>query len=48
MRNKILIVDDEPDLLKLTVFRLIKNGYEVITAVDGKEAIEMVDKETRI
>jgi two-component system alkaline phosphatase synthesis response regulator PhoP len=37
---KILIADDEPDIIEIISFHLIKAGFEVITAVDGSEAIE--------
>lgn len=40
--KKILIVDDEPDLLKVTVFRLRQSGYEVISASDGQQGWEKV------
>jgi CheY-like chemotaxis protein len=40
--KKVLIVDDEPDLLKVVSFRLKKAGYEVVTAVDGKIAIDLI------
>lgn len=38
---KILAVDDEPDILEFVKYNLKKEGYEVITANNGKEAIEM-------
>ena len=37
--KKILIVDDDPGILKVVEFRLKKMGYEVIVAVDGKEGL---------
>ncbi len=37
---KILIADDEPDILEIISFHLFKLGYEVATAKDGSEAIE--------
>ncbi len=37
---KILIADDEPDIVEIISFHLIKAGFEVITARDGSEAIE--------
>ncbi len=40
MKKKILIVDDDPGLLTLLDRRLKANGYEVVSASDGKEAIE--------
>ena len=39
MAKKILIIDDEPDIVKVVKFRLIKGGYEVLTAADGKEGL---------
>lgn len=40
--KKILVVDDEPDILKVVVFRLKKAGYEVVQAALGKEALRLV------
>ena len=37
---KILIADDEPDILEIISYNLEKEGYEVVTAKDGDEAIE--------
>lgn len=37
----ILIVDDEPILLDITSAMLIENGYDVLTAKDGVEALEV-------
>ena len=39
--RRLLIVDDEPDLLRLTVLFLFKKGYEVLTAMDGENAVTM-------
>jgi len=41
-KKKILIVDDEPDILKLTSLRLRKLGYDVLTAVNGQEGLESI------
>jgi CheY-like chemotaxis protein len=41
MGKKILIVDDELDLLKVTLLRLKKTGYEVFGGVDGREALNL-------
>lgn len=38
-RQKILIADDEPDILEIIQYNLRKEGYEVITAKDGDEAL---------
>ena len=45
MAKKILIVDDEPDILRAAKIRLISFGYEVITAGDGRSAIDLIQKE---
>ena len=42
---KVLIVDDEIDILDLLEYNLIKEGYEVCRAMDGKEAIQVAQKE---
>jgi two-component system alkaline phosphatase synthesis response regulator PhoP len=38
--KRILIADDEPDILEIIYYNLTKEGYEVISAKDGDEAIE--------
>lgn len=38
--KKILIADDEPDILEIIQFNLEAEGYEVITAKNGNEALE--------
>lgn len=43
-RPKILIVDDEPDILELIEYNLKKEGYQVYTANNGKEAIDEARK----
>ncbi len=40
LAKKILIADDEPDILEILSFNLKGEGYEVITAKNGDEAIE--------
>ncbi len=37
---KILIADDEPDIIEIISYHLLKAGFEVISAKDGAEAIE--------
>jgi two-component system alkaline phosphatase synthesis response regulator PhoP len=44
-RTKILIVDDEPDILEFLRYNLEKHGYETLTSLSGKDAIELADKE---
>ncbi|MEO6038684.1 MAG: response regulator transcription factor [Saprospiraceae bacterium] len=43
--KKILIVDDEPDILEFLQYNLRKEGYDVVTATDGKQAIEVAERE---
>ena len=38
--RKVLIADDEPDILEILKYNLAGQGYEVITAKDGDEALE--------
>jgi len=40
MSKKILVIDDETELLKALTIRLKTSGYEVITAQDGQEGLE--------
>ncbi|MFX4262129.1 response regulator transcription factor [Pelotomaculum propionicicum] len=42
-RKTILIVDDEPRLVRLVKVNLLASGYNVSTASDGKTAIEMLE-----
>lgn len=37
---KVLVVDDEPDILELLKYNLEREGYDVRTATDGEEAVE--------
>jgi len=41
-RTKILLVDDEPHVLKLLGGRLRASGFEVLTAEDGETALKTV------
>jgi two-component system alkaline phosphatase synthesis response regulator PhoP len=41
---KILIVDDEPDILEFLSYNLVREGYEVFTSINGQEGIEMAKK----
>ena len=40
--KKILVVDDEPNVIKSLTFVLSKEGYDVSSAVDGEEAIAKI------
>jgi two-component system alkaline phosphatase synthesis response regulator PhoP len=42
---KILIVDDDPDILEFLEYNLHKEGYIVYSAPNGKEALKVADKE---
>jgi len=44
MSKTILIVEDDPDLLKVTALRFQKVGYEVQLASDGRTAFEFLEK----
>ena len=39
--KKILVVDDEKPISDIVKFNLTKEGYEVLTAFDGEEALEI-------
>ena len=45
MAKKILAVDDEKHILRLVQVNLERQGFEVVTAGDGKEALEKVASE---
>jgi len=40
--KKILIVDDEPDIVQLISYNLKKEGFHIATALDGEEALKKV------
>lgn len=42
--GKILLADDEPDILEIVSYNLSAEGYEVICAKNGNEAIELAKK----
>ncbi len=44
VRERILVVDDEPDIRDVLRLTLEGDGYEVAEAADGQEALEMVQK----
>ena len=44
--HRILVVDDEPDILELVQYNLEKEGFSVFTANNGKEAIKIAEQVT--
>ena len=44
--EKILIVDDDADIIEVVKVRLISEGYNVLVASNGKEALHMLEEET--
>jgi len=44
-KGKILVVDDEPEIVKSVSMRLSANGYETVVAMDGIQATSMAVKE---
>ena len=40
VKRKVLLVDDDPMLLKAVAMRLRHEGFDVVTALDGEEAVE--------
>ena len=42
MAQKIMVVDDEPNLIELVKAVLESEGYEIITATSGQECLEEV------
>ncbi len=44
-KKKILIVDDEKDLVETIVFQLQGAGYEVLAAYDGREGLDRARKD---
>jgi two-component system phosphate regulon response regulator PhoB len=45
-KEKILVVDDEEDILELVRYNLLKNGYRVTCVTSGEQAIEKLKEET--
>lgn len=44
VKHKILVVDDEPDILELIEYNLKKDGYQVFTATNGQEGVAVAKK----
>ncbi|MBU1318780.1 MAG: response regulator [candidate division Zixibacteria bacterium] len=45
-KGKILVVDDEPELVRAVSMRLRAEGYDVLTAMDGMQATNVAMRET--
>ncbi len=45
-KARILIVEDEKDIIELVQYNLEREGYEVRAAANGEEALEFLDKES--
>ena len=43
--SKVLVVDDEKPISDIIKFNLTKEGYDVVTAADGREALDMYNDE---
>jgi len=44
-KKRVLLVDDDPELLESVRLALILRGYEVLTACDGAEALARVERD---
>ena len=44
-KEKILVVDDEEDILELLRFNLLREGYNVSCAASGEEALRLAQSE---
>lgn len=44
MKGRILIVEDEPDILELVRYNLMQAGFEVMVTDDGEKALEIIRK----
>lgn len=40
-RPRVLVADDDEDILQLVVLRLGRSGYDVVSATDGESAVEL-------
>ena len=44
MSRRVLVIDDQPFMLKLIRYNLEKHGYDVVTETDGLAALERIDE----
>jgi DNA-binding response OmpR family regulator len=45
VKKKILVVDDEKDIVEMIAFHLQRNGYDVRTAHNGNDALDLAERE---
>ena len=45
MSHRILVVEDDPDILELVSYNLNQNGFEIILVEDGEAALEKIETE---
>ena len=45
MREKIMIVEDEPDIIKMLEYNLKKEGFRITSVSDGREALRQAERE---
>lgn len=45
VKKKILVVDDEKDIVEMIAFNLQRNGYDVITAHNGNDALDLAEQQ---
>jgi len=45
VKERVLVVEDEPSLLETLAYNLKREGYQVLTATDGLEAVEVAEEE---
>ena len=47
-KEKILVVDDDEDIIRILKIYLINAGYEVVLASNGKEALELIEDSIKL
>ena len=43
--ERVLIVDDDPDIIRLVSYNLMQAGFEVVTAGTGRQALEIAERQ---
>src|SRR5688500_14573192 len=44
--ERVLIVDDDPDIVRLVTYNLIQAGFEAVSAATGQQALEIVRQQS--